>query len=766
MEPENELLSGGMSIQEYLLILKRRRAIILQAFVLIAVVGIVVTLMTKPVYQSSAKLLISAPSLNMNSVDSNNPLSSLLMLYQPPSVATQIEVLQTPDVMNKVLSQTGPAILKIAQIPDTDIIEVDAEAQDPKVAAAAPNALLDLYIKQDADTGVEGLASAHQFVADQLSQARQRLANTEAALKAFKLKNHVSDFLQNRAEQAGRLANLTSRQQSLQMEMAGLQAQMAQERRLLALQPSLLFVQLKATNALSSSLRDQIAQLNVERAGMTQPGGYTARAPQIRAVDARIAALQGRLAQQPLLSTTTSSTPNAIRESLKGKMVDQQIQVAAIRAQQLDDQTNLQAAKAAIDHFADGEYTFASLNRDHDQAVASERSFSAQLADLTLREKVRHPTARIIVQALVPTSPVRPKKLQGVLFSCLIGLFAGLCLALLQEFMDDRINTVEDADRTLELPNLGRVPALTATDARLLPQMQGMDPAAEAYRVLRTNIHFASVDTPAKTLVVTSSRSGEGKSTTAANLAFAMALDGRRVILVDSDMRRPSLHKMLDLPTQPGLTDILLGEATIDDVLMEHEDMPGLWAMSCGSTPPNPSELLGSRRFRTIVNDLREQSDIVIFDSPPVLAAADSQILASQMDGVVIVIEAGETRKAEARQTVSILRHAHAKILGIVYNKVSVMGNAGYYNYQIAPRIEAADVLNGSSAFRPFGPRLVAMNAPTEPNDRGWDSCASRSSSPGAEGNVVEVPAKSFYHSSNYPSSNGASPEAKTEEQS
>ena len=690
-------------MQEYLLILRRRRAIILQAFVLITVVGIVVTLMTKPVYQSSAKLLVAGPSLNMNSVDSNNPLSSLFMLNQQPSVTTQIEVLQTPDIMNKVISQTGPAVLKIAQVPETNVIEVDAEAQDPKIAAAAPNALLDIFIKQDSDTDVQDLAAAHLFVAAQEKQTHQRLDATEAALKAFKLKNHVSDFLQNRSEQTGRVAGLVGHLQSLQTEMASDQALMAEDRHLMALQPALLLVQLKATNTLIATLRDQIAQLNVERVGVTQPGGFTAQAPQVRAIDARIAALQSRLAQQPLLSTTTSSSTNAIRETLNGKMVDLQTQEASLRAQLAADQADLQAAKAAVNHFADWEVTLAHLNRDHDEALSANKMFSQQLADLTLREKARHPNARVIEQAVVPTSPVRPKKLQGILFSCLIGLFVGLCLALLQEFLDDRINTVEDADRTLGLPNLGRVPALTAADARLLPQMRRMDPASDAYRILRTNIHFASVDKPAKTLVVTSSRPGEGKSTTATNLAFAMALDGKRVILVDSDMRRPSLHKLLDLPMVPGLTDVLLGEAAIDDVLLEHAEMPGLWAMSCGSLPPNPSELLGSRRFRAVVNDLQERSDIVIFDSPPVLAAADSQILASQMDGVVLVIEAGETRKAEARQTVSILRQAHAKILGLVYNKASLMTGAGYYyNYQVAPKLEEVEAApNGSSAFRP-----------------------------------------------------------------
>ena len=701
-------------MQEYLLILRRRRAIILQAFVLITVVGIVVTLMTRPVYQASAKMLIEGPSLNMNTVDTQNPLSALFMLNQQQSVATQIEVLQAGPLMAEAAKQAGPALLKVAQDGDTNIIEVDAEAGDPKVAANAPNALLDLYVNQMSDTAVNDMASAHQFIADQETQARKQLTASEQALKDFKLKNHVTDFLASRTEQAQRVATLTTDAQGLQTQMASLQAQAAAINQQLAQEPATKLVTVKATNAHLASLRDQINQLEIERVGMMQPGGFTAQAPQVRNLDARVAALKQQLAQQPPMTASASAGPNANHDALHTKAADLQVQKATLDAQLVSVNARLNMARAAAAKLPDWEITYTHLNATHDTAAAAEKMFSQQLNDLNLREKARHPNARVIEQAVVPVSPVRPKKLQGILFSCLIGLFIGMCLALLQEFLDDRINTAEDADRTLGLPNLGRVPALTAADARLLPQMKGMDPASEAYRILRTNIHFASVDAPTKTLVVTSSRPGEGKSTTASNLAFAMALDGRRVIIVDSDLRRPSLHKLLGLPTVPGLTDVLLGDTTLDDALLEHSEMPGLYALSCGSTPPNPSELLGSRRFRSLVGELQQRADIVIFDSPPVLAAADSQILASQMSGVVLVIEAGETRKAEARQTVALLRQAHANILGAVYNKAAVLGGPGYYyyGYHVAPRLEAPEEgVNATSAFRP----LPAAEAPGVP---------------------------------------------------
>ena len=227
----------------------------------------------------------------------------------------------------------------------------------------------------------------------------------------------------------------------------------------------------------------------------------------------------------------------------------------------------------------------------------------------------------------------------------MIGLFVGLCLALLQEFLDDRINTTEDADRLLGLPSLGFVPSLTAGDARLLPQMGGATRASESYRVLRTNIHFAAIDNPLRTLLVSSAEVGAGKTTTAVNLAYAMVMDGKKVIIVDADLRRPSVHKLLGLPNSPGLTDVLAGDVKLVDALMQHTDIPGLMALASGTPPPNPSELLGSRAFTAVLEQLAEQTDVVIVDSPPVLVAADAQILASQIDGVIVVVEPGGTKE-------------------------------------------------------------------------------------------------------------------------
>ncbi len=689
MEPDTDN-STGFSLQEYLAILRRRRAIIIQAFILITVIGVAQALIQKNTYQSTAKLEVEGPGLNLNTVDSANPLSSLFQISQQQTVDTQVEVLQAQPLLAQVIKQVGPSQLSVATVGTTNVIAVTAEANDPKVAAAAPNALLNDYITQNTDAELAEMERARQFVQAQGKEAHDRLNATENALKSFKEKTHIADLAKNRDDQIALISSLSGSKQSLQASLASLRTQINSNRAEMNGQPGIAASKTLTSNPEVISLSDSIRSLEVQRAGLVQPGGLTPKAPQVEALDAQIAALKGRLAAQPTLATTETQTPNAFRLGLQQKIDDLQAQIPVLQTQIATADTNLKAAQAQIGAYAGLELTLSRLTAEHDAAQSQDKNFSDQLNDLNLREKAHHSAARIIESAQVPDAPIRPKRVQSILFAALIGLFVGLCLALLQEFLDDRINTVADADRVLQLPSLGYVPALSTADAHLLPQMKGMDPASESYRVLRTNIHFATVDAPARTLLVTSASPGEGKTTTAANLAFAMAMDGKKVVLVDTDLRRPSLHKLLDLPAVPGLTDVLLGRAPLQPL----EVMSGLSVLPAGSTPPNPGELLNSRKFRNLVLELTEQADVVIFDSPPALVAADAAILASQMDGTIIVVETGSTKKASARRALALLKQARAAVLGVAYNKMRSSDAPGYYyyNYQYgsAPLLTAS----------------------------------------------------------------------------
>ncbi|WP_309722014.1 CpsD/CapB family tyrosine-protein kinase, partial [Armatimonas sp.] len=211
----------------------------------------------------------------------------------------------------------------------------------------------------------------------------------------------------------------------------------------------------------------------------------------------------------------------------------------------------------------------------------------------------------------------------------------------------------------------------------------------ESYRSLRTNLNFAAVGNSLRTMVITSSVPAEGKSTTAANLAMAMALDGKRVIIVDADLRRPSLHKLFRLESSPGLTDVLVGTHEVEEVI-KSSGVDNVSVISAGSPPPNPAELLGSSKMIDLIEKLKSLADVVLFDSPPALAVADSIVLAGRTDGVLLVIGYGETKKANSRKAVELLNRANARVLGTVLNRIEGPSSGYYYGkYYVPATVEA-----------------------------------------------------------------------------
>ena len=210
---------------------------------------------------------------------------------------------------------------------------------------------------------------------------------------------------------------------------------------------------------------------------------------------------------------------------------------------------------------------------------------------------------------------------------------------------------------------------VTITDPR--------SPAAEAYRTLRTNLSFYSLDRPIRTLVVTSPAAGEGKSTAVANLAVTMAQSGRRTILVDCDLRRPSLHELFGLAMAPGLTNLVLEE--VAEPPLQATSIDNLWLLSSGPTPPNPADLLGAGRMEQLLATLADRADIVLLDAPPVVAAADAAILGAKADGVLLVIQAGRTRRDQSERARELLEQAKVRILGVALTNAPRESGVGYY---------------------------------------------------------------------------------------
>jgi capsular exopolysaccharide synthesis family protein len=296
-----------------------------------------------------------------------------------------------------------------------------------------------------------------------------------------------------------------------------------------------------------------------------------------------------------------------------------------------------------------------------------------------------------------------------------------LGIAFTMEYLDDTVKSSEDVEAATGLATLGTVLKMKGEKGRseiyrLAALLYPRGPAAEAYRTLRTNLEFASVDEPVRSLLVTSSIPSEGKTTTSSNLAVAFAQAGRTVILLDADLRKPGVHKLFNLPNVSGLTSLLrTDDVAIDDVAQATEE-ERLRVVSTGPLPPNPAELLGSHRMQTILERLVAAADLVIVDSPPLQAVTDAAILASITDGTLLVIDAGRTRRAAAGRGREALAKSGARVLGAALNRLSQRARSDYvyYDYYGAYGAEAAAKRGPQGAATPASPAATASEPLTD----------------------------------------------------
>ncbi len=291
----------------------------------------------------------------------------------------------------------------------------------------------------------------------------------------------------------------------------------------------------------------------------------------------------------------------------------------------------------------------------------------------------------LFARAEVPNSPVRPLTLLNLLLGIISGLVLGLSAAFLLEYLDDTVKTGEQVSAILGVPALGYLMRLNKRDARELTAAALKDPyspVAEAFRALRTNIQFSLVGRAGRTIQVTSAVSGEGKTTTVFNLAKAIAQTGKRVIAVDADLRRPSLHKLFGLKNDVGLTTVLLDSGALEAGALRPTGVENLQVLTSGPIPPNPSELLAAPVMASLIETLKASADLVLFDSPPLLAVADPSVLAGQVDAVLLVVDGAATRSQLLARAREVIEQAcgPGKPLGAVLNKLN-QKSPGYHYY-------------------------------------------------------------------------------------
>ncbi len=356
--------------------------------------------------------------------------------------------------------------------------------------------------------------------------------------------------------------------------------------------------------------------------------------------------------------------------------------------------------------------------------------YRSSLADLLKsRDEIKRSAALsgdnivVVEPAEVPRTPVRPRVLLNTLIALGLAALLMVVVAFLIEYLDDTVKLPDDVSKVTGLPALGSLVQYRSSSSadngrrKLVTVRHPKSPFSEGYRTLRTNIQFSSLDRPIRTLMVTSASPAEGKSTSVSNLAVVMAQSGKRTILIDTDLRRPVLHEIFGAPNGVGITNALLQPPGSDlSSFLQATEVEGLQLMTSGPLPPNPSELLGSHRMAELVEQLLETADVVLFDSPPILAVTDAAVLARLMDGVLLVVESAKTRQDAARRAAQELAKVNARVLGVVVNRISArLAGSNYYYYDYyRPDAEDGDGEGPRAGRRRFGGRRSPASARPE----------------------------------------------------
>ncbi len=751
-------------VQEYLSILLRGKWIILASFVLVTATATFLTLKTKPIYESSSLVLIDMkgqpgqiPLFDFGYNPMFNKITNELEILKSRSLAeavaddllkqqqaagslapiTPILQVMVDDVpQNRITSRaqiTGRLLGSVTFVPirDSDIIKITARSNDPKEAALIANTYTRVYSERNLKASRTRSRAVREFLQDQLDIRKAALDSTEAALQEYMKRSGIISLDGESNKVVQQLSALEASRDALEVELRSRAKTLDSYREEIAKQePSVAKTLGESSDAYIKMLQEKLAALEVQRdiviAQNPNLVGQSIYAEKLREIDSQIAALKKNL-QKKTQEFLSSIGPGEIGigsatfiSQIKQKVVEQQIELEGLEARKRALSTVIQQYERQFNQIPERSIELAKLQRAR---LSNEKLYllvEEKFNEASITEKSEFGYVDIVDPAIVPGSPVSPNVRKNIMLGAIVGLALGIGIVLLRSYLDVRVRTPEDLKRfgyiTLSAINrmddeLKRIAdnsngrserEVLEFDKHLVTFFNPLSPLSEAFRRLRTNVMYAQLDTPLKSMLVTSPSPAEGKSTTIGNLAITFAQAEKRVLLVDADMRRPTLHDMFHRAKNPGITDILVGTATFEEAV--HRGVTdNLDVLCCGTTPPNPAEQLGSRRMQEFIKHMCEQYDLVLFDSPPLLAVTDAAVLSTAVDGVMIVVAAGETRVTAIHRASEFIATVGGKVLGCVLNKFDVRkayggyyasDNYSYYGYGLSHYLSSG---NGSS---------------------------------------------------------------------
>ena len=442
-----------------------------------------------------------------------------------------------------------------------------------------------------------------------------------------------------------------------------------------------------------TTINDTLTRLGLDPAAVRRQVASIAVAP-VR--DTQLVQVSVESPNPDLAAAVANTLPQVFAEGMRAVQLSRFAESRNSLSTQLDElrrqieSNQLKLADLQNQRTAQAELEMASLRSEQAQLQASYGNLLNSFEQLRLTEAQSVDNIVLMEPAETPRSPIRPRTLVNVLLAAVVGALLALGVVFLIEYLDDRIQTPDDLRKIADLPVLGAIAKMpgdkAAENARagnLIGLNEPRHPITEAYRRLRTNLQYANLDKEMRTLMVTSAEAGEGKSITSANLAVVMAQSGARVILVDADLRKPKQHTVFGINRRPGLAEALKGgdvEALLYPVTSKGTNL-SLWVLPTGDTIPNPAEVLGSHRMQQLGERLLELADIVIYDTPPVLAVTDSQVMGRMVDGALLVVDTQKTSSAAVHRALESLQQVNAPLLGVVLNRITNSARNYYYYY-------------------------------------------------------------------------------------
>jgi capsular exopolysaccharide synthesis family protein len=554
--------------------------------------------------------------------------------------------------------------------PSTTVVDAWYQGTDPSLAPYILNAAV-IALSENGVQRLRDLSTQREdYLRTQLGEASTNYQSALTALQRFK--------------EAQGTVDISAEEQALLNSVQMLDHERQQQRENLTLLQGILgsdtthgvtvetlnrlaaIPNMSANTAIAFQLQNLLKLYDDRRAITAGTLGFREDNPSVQALDQRLQQAGRALRQE---SQATAEGIQANIAGLDGRIRD---------------------LRARLSQFPGKETQIGKLQLDASLFNDTYRYLMTQLQSAELESATIAPYIQVVETATV-ASRIGVTMRQRVVVGLLVGLFLGIVLAFFLEYLDQTIKSASDVERALKIPVLGLIPFDPRGSRHVHPgRRHGIalitsaapdDPTSEAYRVLRTNVTFVSAEQRALQIIcVTSPGPGEGKSTTAANLAVTLAQQGSHTLLVDADLRRPMVHRAFNLVQEPGLTDILIGTSAAREAIRPNV-IKGLDVLPGGALPPNPSELLGSEAMHRLLGELRSQYDAIIFDTPPALAVTDATVLGTSADAVILVIRAGETEEAAAQRAVEGFRRVQARVAGAVLNGVEKTRDRYYYYY-------------------------------------------------------------------------------------